>query len=101
MNMIAVSTTAPGIMVTLSARFAGLGRTASAASTLIAMTTTLAAVPMPGRLRNGTQASSTATPTTADATPMVMPVRAATPWWKTSHGSRPRPARTMSAIDRP
>jgi hypothetical protein len=34
----------------------------------------LAIVPIPGRFRSGIQATSTATPTTADATPMVMPV---------------------------
>ena len=37
------------------------------------MTMTLATVPMPGRLRSGIQASSTATPTTADAMPIVIP----------------------------
>ena len=43
-------------------------------STVIAMTMTLAIVPMPGRLRSGIQASNTAIPATADATPIVIPV---------------------------
>ena len=65
------------------------------------MTMTLAIVPMPGRLRSGIQASSTATPTTADAMPMVIGVRSASPWWNTSHGSSPSPARTIIAIEKP
>ena len=43
------------------------------------MTMTLATVPIPGRLRSGIQASSTATPTTADAMPIVIPVFTAKP----------------------
>ena len=79
----------------------GVGNTASPASTVTAMTMTLATVPMPGRFRSGIHASSTTTPTTAEATPMVIPVCPARPWWKTSHGSRPSPARTIIAIEKP
>ena len=57
----------------------GVGNISNPASTVTAMTMTLAIVPMPGRLRSGIQASSTATPTTADAIPMVMPVCRARP----------------------
>jgi hypothetical protein len=72
--LIALNTTAPTIIAMRTGNEVGVGSTHSAASTVTAMTMTLAIVPMPGRFRSGIQASSTATPTTADATPMVMPV---------------------------
>jgi hypothetical protein len=34
-------------------------------------------------------------------TPMLSPVLPATPWWKTSHGSRPSPARMNIAREIP
>ena len=70
----AFSSTAPTIIGTRSRRSSGEGSTAIPMSTVTAMTMTLAIVPIPGRLRSGIQASNTATPTTADATPMVIPV---------------------------
>ena len=79
----------------------GAASTASPASTVIAMTMTLATVPMPGLFRNGIQASSTTTPTTAEATPMDIGVCRVRPWWNTSHGSKPSPARTIMAIEKP
>ncbi len=99
--LIALSTTAPTIIAMRTGSEVGVGSSHSPASTVTAMTMTLAMVPMPGRFRSGIQASSTATPTTADAIPIVMPVCRVRPWWKTSHGSRPRPARTMIAIEKP
>lgn len=97
----ALRTTAATIIATRTGSDVGAGISQSATSTVIAMTMTLATVPMPGRLRNGIQASRTATPTTADASPIVMPVRIARPWWNTSQGSSPNPARTIIAIDTP
>jgi hypothetical protein len=97
----ALSTTAPTIIAMRTGMKVGVGSSHSPASTVIAMTMTLAIVPMPGRFRSGIQPSSTATPTTAEAMPMVMPVCRASPWWKTSHGSRPSPARTITAIEKP
>ncbi len=70
----ALSTTAPTIIAMRTGSEVGVGSSHSPASTVTAMTMTLAIVPMPGQFRSGIQASSTATPTTADAMPMVMPV---------------------------
>ena len=75
----ALSTTAPTIIATRTGIDAGVDNTNRPASTVTAMTTTLAMVPMPGRFRSGIQASSTATPTTAEATPIVIPVCMARP----------------------
>ena len=75
----ALSSTAPSIIATRTGSDGGVGSTASPASTVMAMTMTLATVPMPGRLRSGIQASSTAMPTTAEAMPMVIPVCRARP----------------------
>ena len=77
--LIALSTTAPTIIATRTANEVGVGSIASPASTVTAMTMTLATVPTPGRLRSGIQATSTATPTTADAMPIVIPVFRANP----------------------
>ena len=62
------------------------------------ITKTLLTVPIPGRWRNGTQASSTTAPVITTTVPNESPVRSATPWWKTSHGSSPSPARICSAM---
>ena len=75
----ALSTTAPTIIAMRTGIDAGVDNTSRPASTVTAMTTTLAMVPMPGRFRSGIQASSTATPTTAEATPIVIPVCMARP----------------------
>ena len=75
----ALSSTAPTINAMRTGSDVGVGNIHIPASTVTAMTMTLAIVPMPGRLRSGIQASSTATPTTADAMPMVMPVCRARP----------------------
>ena len=77
--LIALSTTAPTIIAMRTGSDVGVASIAMPTSTVTAMTMTLAMVPMPGRLRSGIQASSTATPTTADATPMVIGVRSASP----------------------
>src|SRR5579884_169516 len=58
--------------------------------------TTLLSVPMPGRCRSGIQSKSTATPTRIAHVPIARPKVRESPWWKTSHGSSPRPARTSS-----
>ena len=70
----ALSRTAPSISATRAGTDSGAVSTASLASTVTAMTMTLATVPIPGLFRSGIQASSTATPTTAEATPMVIGV---------------------------
>src|SRR5262249_47616138 len=56
--------------------------------------TTLLAVPSPGRWWSGIQSSSTTTPTMIAQVPIARPNVLESPWWKTSHGSRPRFART-------
>ncbi len=63
--------------------------------------TTLLTVPSPGRWRSGIHSSSTAAPTMITSVPIARPASRASPWWKTSHGSRPRPERTWSAPDSP
>ena len=68
------STTALTIIAMRTGSEVGVGISHSPASTVTAMTMTLAIVPMPGRFLSGIHASSTATPTTADAIPIVMPV---------------------------
>ena len=65
------------------------------------MSTTLLIVPSPGRCRSGIQSSSTSAPTMIITVPMASPTWRAMPWWKTSHGSRPSPARTCSAAPTP
>ena len=57
----ALSSTAPTIRAARTGSDVGVGNTSSPASTVTAMTMTLAIVPMPGRLRSGIHASSTAT----------------------------------------
>ncbi len=91
------STTAPamsGIRRTIASR---CGTSHSVASIDVPITTTFETVPSPGRCRSGHHSSSTDAPTSTETVPMDSPVRSATPWWKTSHGSRPSPARTMNA----
>lgn len=61
------------------------------------MAKTLEKVPSPGRCRRGTHSSRTSAPTATDTVPMLHPVRWASPWWNTSHGSSPSPARTRNA----
>ncbi len=73
------------------------GTTASVASMDSPTANTLETVPSPGRCRSGTHSSSTSAPTATDTVPMLHPVSPASPWWKTSHGSSPSPARTRSA----
>ncbi len=75
----ALSSTAPSISAVRTGSDVGVGSINSPASTVMAMTMTLAIVPTPGLLRNGIQANSTTTPTTADAMPMVIPVCRARP----------------------
>jgi hypothetical protein len=76
----ALNTTAPTIIAMRTGSEVGVGSSHRPASTVTAMTMTLAIVPMPGRFRIGIQANSTATPTTADATPIVIPVWMDRPW---------------------
>ena len=65
------------------------------------MTMTLATVPMPGRLRSGIQASSTATPTTADAMPIVMPVFSGQALMEHVPRVEPEPGAHHHAIEKP
>ena len=66
-------------------------------STTMPSTNTLLTVPMPGFWRSGIQASSTSAPVMITIVPNERPVLSEMPWWKTSHGSRPSPARICSA----
>ncbi|MFD0491581.1 hypothetical protein ACFQ0O_36125 [Saccharopolyspora spinosporotrichia] len=93
-----MSTTEPIIISSCQPNAAGAGVTASARSTDIAMTTTFATVPMPGRCRSGTHSSSTTAPVRAVTAPKVQPISRARPWCSTSQGPRPSPARTMKAM---
>jgi hypothetical protein len=70
----------------------GGGMVASTRSITPPTMTTLHSVPMPGRCRSGTHSSSTATPTMTDHVPVCSPIRRASPWCSTSHGSTPSPA---------
>ena len=63
--------------------------------------TALHKVPNPGHCRSGIQSSSTRKLTMMTTAPMLSPVLPATPWWKTSHGSRPSPARMNMARETP
>ncbi len=57
--------------------------------------------PDPGRCRSGIHASITTAPAMMIHAPMDRPKRRDRPWWKTSHGSFPRPDDTWSAIPKP
>ncbi len=92
-----LSTIAPTSIGTRTAIARGSGSRASVASMTRPITTTLETVPRPSRWRRGIHSSSTAAPAAIVTVPIVSPVRSATPWWKTPHGSSPRPARTISA----
>ncbi|HEY0012435.1 MAG TPA: hypothetical protein VGB79_06225 [Allosphingosinicella sp.] len=65
------------------------------------MTRMFATVPMPGRWRSGIQRRSTTPPVSASTVPKLSPVFSATPWWKTSQGLSPSPARTRMAMATP
>ncbi|AII04588.1 hypothetical protein EP51_08265 [Rhodococcus opacus] len=97
----ALRTTPPSITTIRTTRDSAGSRNASVVSTDTAMTTTLAIVPNPGFCRIGIQSVSTTTPVSAVTTPKLSGVRSATPWWNTSHGSRPRPAVIIMAIEKP
>ena len=77
---------------------AGSGISASAASTLTAMTITFATVPIPGRWRSGIHSRSTTTPVTAVTRPKLSGRCWARPWWNTSQGFRPSVARICIAM---
>ena len=72
--------------------------TDSAASTASPITNTLLTVPRPGICRSGIQASSTHAPVMITTVPNDSPVWFAMPWWNTSHGSSPSPARSWKAM---
>lgn len=74
------------------------GRRPSVASAARPTTTTLLAVPMPGRCRSGIQASRTAAPTMMTTRPSGSPVCRASPWCSTSQEARPSPEATISAV---
>ena len=80
---------------------AGVSTTAMVASMTSPTITALARVPMPTRSRSGIHRRRTATPTTIAEVPIARPVRSETPWWRTSHGGRPRSALTMQAMATP
>ena len=65
------------------------------------MSTTLTSVPMPGRSPSGHHSARIGRPSRMLIVPISMPVRRAIPWWSASHGPRPRPASTCSAIPKP
>lgn len=77
------------------------GSTASEASTATAITTTLLTVPNPGLCRNGIHNASTTTPVNAAMVPKLRGTCVLTPWWNTSHGSSPRLASIIIAMDAP
>ncbi len=56
---------------------------------------------MPGISRSGIQASITTKLTSTSAWPMSIGNQRVRPEWSTSHGARPRPERTISAIEKP
>ena len=93
-----LSATAASIMAARAHIGSGAGTTARPASTASPMTITLLTVPMPGRCRSGSQSSRTPAPTMITIQPNRSPVRSLTPWWNTSHGSRPRLARMNIAM---
>jgi hypothetical protein len=69
------------------------GATAARTTSMTApISTTLHSVPRPGRCRIGIHSSSTAAPTMIAQVPVARPVRRASPWCRTSHGSTPSPA---------
>ena len=58
-------------------------------------------VPKPGICRSGIQSRRTRKLTAMTTTPMLKPVFTARPWWKTSQGSKPSPARMNMAREIP
>ncbi|OSY54234.1 hypothetical protein BG846_00089 [Streptomyces fradiae ATCC 10745 = DSM 40063] len=58
---------------------------------------TFATVPRPGFWRSGIHSSRTTPPMIVTTVPIDRPVSFDRPWWRTFHGSRPRPLRTSSA----
>lgn len=58
-------------------------------------------VPRPGLWRSGIQRRSSKAPTMHTQTPVPMLVWLAKPWWKTSHGTLPRPESRISAALKP
>ncbi|SIN59284.1 Uncharacterised protein [Mycobacteroides abscessus subsp. abscessus] len=75
----AFNTTPPSRNDTRTGIAGDSGNQARAVSTAIAMTMILAMVPTPGLLRKGIHMRSTTTPVTAEASPMLIPVRIASP----------------------
>lgn len=73
------------------------GSSGSMTSSAKPMTTTLSSVPNPGRSPKGSQISSTTTPISCVARPMLMGSCNDTPCAKTVHGALPRSAWTMNA----
>jgi hypothetical protein len=91
--------TTPDTSSTMRSHMAdGVGISQSAASTARPTTTTLLTVPMPGRCRSGIHSSSTTAPVAITTVPNDTGRCLATPWWNTSHGSRPSRARIISAM---
>jgi hypothetical protein len=79
----------------------GAGSSASPTSTVTAMTSTFAIVPIPGRCRSGIHSSSTAAPVTAVIRPKLSGVCRLRPSCSTSHGLSPSVARICIAIENP
>src|SRR5581483_6814386 len=79
-----------------SARSCGGESCASTTSIVPPMKTTLLTVPIPGRSRSGIHNSSTNKPTRMLHVPMARFECLERPWWRTSHGLRPRPESTSS-----
>ena len=96
-----LSSTAPASRPIWPPRCENSGINASPMSAKTPTSTALARVPTPGICRSGIQRSSTRKLTITTTVPMLRPVLAAIPWWNTSHGSRPSPARINIARETP
>ena len=94
-------TTPPSIMATCAGRPAAGGTTDNATFVAVPISTMFRIVPTPGRSPSGHQAARMGIPTRMLTVPSSSPVILLIPWWKASHGPRPRPARTMRAMPMP
>ncbi len=97
----ALSTTAKTIAPSRTGIDSQCGSSQSPVSTEMPTSTTLLTVPTPGHWRSGIQASRTTAPVSTVTVPKLIGSCRVTPWWKTSHGSKPTAARIITAIEKP